>query len=664
MLSAIGASTGLRAPIPVDPTAIQDVHRLIVAGDPNGSPADSPADRVDPNTTTSSFAGVGSVAITFGSDLYIGTGTAISPTHVLTAGHCVDLTDDGTIDVSPSDVVFHLNYGSDLSYSIAASNLYVHPDFTGFANPSVNDDVAVIELSSPLPAGVPIYSLNTDPFVNIETTIHVGYGRSGDGVDGYYVSPSFSVKRVGYNHADVYISDDEGSAAREAFEFDFDGPHKKTNLFGKFVPFNLTLGNDLETTLGGGDSGGPAFIDDGNGGLEIFGINTFGFGSKAPAPLFGSGGGGIVVSEYVAWIDSIVNSTPIDMPPTVSVTNPGDGDRVSGTVSVTATASDDHGVTQVEFFVDGSSIGVDTDAGNGWSADWDTTSYPEDTQHTVTATATDTASQTSHDSVTVTVDNIPDPPPSDPEMYVWEMTWSEKQTGPRTHLSVTVDVNQDSNDNGIAETNDDPAQNTTVILVLTHDTDGDGIFEPGGDDNSWTSTAATSDNGNVTFKRNNAPAGNYQATVTGLTHATFVWNPALDADNPDTYTGLPGGSEAASAPLATVRHLAQVTANAIQDETELPPASPDDSPVAVSISRSVDSSPALQGSVARVTVDVTVTLPKKEPLSMQVDTTERGDFAHAARNDHPHTGHPDPQRTDWDGLDDFFVALPTVELIP
>ncbi len=37
--------------------------RAIVAGDPLGSPADSPAARVDPNTTSSPFAGVGSIRI-------------------------------------------------------------------------------------------------------------------------------------------------------------------------------------------------------------------------------------------------------------------------------------------------------------------------------------------------------------------------------------------------------------------------------------------------------------------------------------------------------------------------------------------------------------------------------------------------------------------------
>ena len=93
-----------------------------------------------------------------------------------------------------------------------------------------------------------------------------------------------------------------------------------------------------------------------------------------------------------------------DNPPSVSVTNPTDGATVSGTVTVTADASDDNGVSQVEFFVDGGSIGVDSDGSDGWSASWDTTTYV-DGGHTVEAVATDSAGQTASDSVSVTVDN-------------------------------------------------------------------------------------------------------------------------------------------------------------------------------------------------------------------------------------------------------------------
>lgn len=93
-----------------------------------------------------------------------------------------------------------------------------------------------------------------------------------------------------------------------------------------------------------------------------------------------------------------------DTPPTVSVTSPADGATVSGTVTVAADATDNNGVNQVEFFVDGSSIGKDTDGSGGWSVPWNSGSVA-DGSHTVTATATDTAKQTASDSVSVTVNN-------------------------------------------------------------------------------------------------------------------------------------------------------------------------------------------------------------------------------------------------------------------
>ncbi|NJC95717.1 MAG: hypothetical protein FIB03_05145 [Anaerolineae bacterium] len=93
---------------------------------------------------------------------------------------------------------------------------------------------------------------------------------------------------------------------------------------------------------------------------------------------------------------------PTDLAPTVTVTSPTNGSTVSGTVNVTANASDDNGVTQVEFFVDGSSIGTDTTA--PYAASWNTTGY-SDGAHTVSATATDTIGQTGSNSVNVTVQN-------------------------------------------------------------------------------------------------------------------------------------------------------------------------------------------------------------------------------------------------------------------
>ncbi len=281
------------------PSDLYSIDPAIVAGDPNGTPPDSPSNRVDPNTADSLFAGVGSLRVQVGSSNYVCTATAISPIHVLTAAHCLDTNANGTIDTTPGGVTFNVNMsGSSSTYQISANQLYLHPDWTGFNNPSVNDDVAIVELSSVLPDDVPIYALNEVPFDEPVSADFVGYGKSGDGISGYTTGASYTIKRWGMNDIDFYYTDDEGSDAREIFQFDFDYPSSSESL-----------GNDVETTLGGGDSGGPSFIEDANGDLLVFGVNTFTtrFSSTSPvAPLFGSGGGGMVVSEYLEFINDIL----------------------------------------------------------------------------------------------------------------------------------------------------------------------------------------------------------------------------------------------------------------------------------------------------------------------------------------------------------------------
>ena len=89
------------------------------------------------------------------------------------------------------------------------------------------------------------------------------------------------------------------------------------------------------------------------------------------------------------------------VPPTISLTAPAAG-SVSGTVTVTATASDDVGVTLVSFFAGGQVIG--TDSTSPYETSWDTTtSVNGDVE--LTANATDGCNTTVSAGVTVTVDN-------------------------------------------------------------------------------------------------------------------------------------------------------------------------------------------------------------------------------------------------------------------
>ncbi len=102
-----------------------------------------------------------------------------------------------------------------------------------------------------------------------------------------------------------------------------------------------------------------------------------------------------------------VNNSVLDTtPPTVSVTAPASGATVSGTVSVTATASDNVAVASVQFQLDGANVGtLDTTAPYAFS--WNTTTATNGS-HTLRAIATDSSNNsTTSAAVTVTVSNTP-----------------------------------------------------------------------------------------------------------------------------------------------------------------------------------------------------------------------------------------------------------------
>jgi len=91
-------------------------------------------------------------------------------------------------------------------------------------------------------------------------------------------------------------------------------------------------------------------------------------------------------------------------PPTVSITSPISGSTVGGTISITATASDDIAVASVQLQVDGANSGAaDTTSPYNFSLD---TTMLTNANHTLTAVATDTSgNQATSAGVSITVAN-------------------------------------------------------------------------------------------------------------------------------------------------------------------------------------------------------------------------------------------------------------------
>jgi len=90
--------------------------------------------------------------------------------------------------------------------------------------------------------------------------------------------------------------------------------------------------------------------------------------------------------------------------PTVALTSPAANTTVSGTITVSATASDNVGVVGVQFFLDGAALGAE-DTSTPYSVSWDTSSTVNGV-HTLTARARDAAGNTATaTAVNVTVSN-------------------------------------------------------------------------------------------------------------------------------------------------------------------------------------------------------------------------------------------------------------------
>jgi hypothetical protein len=114
---------------------------------------------------------------------------------------------------------------------------------------------------------------------------------------------------------------------------------------------------------------------------------------------------------FLPCIPGVTCPSPDNTPPTVSITSPASGATVSGTITITATASDNRGVAGVQFQLDGANGGGE-DTTAPYSNPWDTTAWSNGS-HAITAVARDGAgNRTTSDPVTVTVSNAPSAPPT------------------------------------------------------------------------------------------------------------------------------------------------------------------------------------------------------------------------------------------------------------
>src|SRR5882762_3579413 len=126
-------------------------------------------------------------------------------------------------------------------------------------------------------------------------------------------------------------------------------------------------------------------------------------------------------------------------PPTVSITSPASGTIVAGTISVTASASDNVRVVGVQFLLDGLNAGTEVTAAP-YSVSWDTTSASNGS-HSLTAVARDAAgNRTPSAPVAVTVSNGAPPDATPPAVSITSPTSGASVSG-----TVTVTANASDN---------------------------------------------------------------------------------------------------------------------------------------------------------------------------------------------------------------------------
>jgi len=132
-------------------------------------------------------------------------------------------------------------------------------------------------------------------------------------------------------------------------------------------------------------------------GISIFTVSADGGVHQGPNELVASG----LPKSFT--LDDVGGGGGDITPPVTSITAPLNGATVSGTTSVTASATDNVGVTKVEFYLDGSLKSTDTTSPYSWS--WDTTTTTNGS-HSLTSKAYDAALNVgTSTTVNVTVSN-------------------------------------------------------------------------------------------------------------------------------------------------------------------------------------------------------------------------------------------------------------------
>jgi len=245
----------------------------------------------------------GVVRVSYGG--YYGTGALLfNGRAVLTAAHLLE----GRTGVA--SVSFETLSGSQ---SITGASFIIHPAYDG----QVNNDLAIVWLSTPAPLKANRYDLyrQSDEIGQVFTL--AGYGMTGDGYTGA-IYENYAFARLAASNS----FDTEGSILKSWLGLamgwdpmpetqliaDFDNGKAANDALGRLT-HTYDLGNGLdEGFLGSGDSGGPAFLNGKVAGVASYTASlTYGYVDPDVDARSNSSFGEIAawqrISAYQQWID-------------------------------------------------------------------------------------------------------------------------------------------------------------------------------------------------------------------------------------------------------------------------------------------------------------------------------------------------------------------------
>ncbi|MGF1799957.1 trypsin-like serine protease [Vibrio gigantis] len=220
--------------------------------------------------------------------------TILTPTHILTAAHCIYGDENAQLFTS---VVPQLENSSDFPngniQKARVAEVYYHNDYSDRISDLLSNDVAILKLESALNVDsindVIKRPSNDNYRIGVNDFVAVGHGDTRSGFDGTTL-----LQKVGLNYVD-------NATCASAFTDGSALTGKQICFIGDYSALTRLYGGTCQ-----GDSGGPVYWKDGTDYRQI-GITSFGPGT--------CGGGSITstvtsvfteVFDYKDWIDSVI----------------------------------------------------------------------------------------------------------------------------------------------------------------------------------------------------------------------------------------------------------------------------------------------------------------------------------------------------------------------